>query len=72
MSGACNTEALMARDKMSSILERLREKGLPSPEKARKILEDGEIDGRPLTPAQKRLFGLIASGKVPTKLKKSA
>lgn len=39
-----------------------------SPRKARKILEDGTVRGKPLTPAQKRLFGLIASGKKPTKV----
>lgn len=32
----------------------------PSSAKARKILRDGTIKGRPLTPAQKRFFGRIA------------
>lgn len=37
-----------------------RRKGAPSPAKARKILRDGEVDGRPLTAKQKRFFGAIA------------
>ncbi len=31
------------------------------PEKARKILQDGEVNGHPLTEAQRRMFGMIAS-----------
>lgn len=42
----------------------------PTKAKARKILRDGEIDGRPLTKKQKGFFGLIAGGKKPTRLKK--
>ena len=38
-------------------------KGSPSPAKARKILRDGKIRGKPLTPAQKRFFGAIVGGK---------
>lgn len=38
--------------------------------KAKKILEDGEVGGRPLTARQKRFFGLIAGGGTPTRLKK--
>ncbi len=38
--------------------------------KARKILRDKEIRGRPLTPAQRRYFGLIAGGGVPTRVGK--
>ena len=37
--------------------------------KARKILRDGKIRGKKLTPAQRRLFGLIASGKRPKRTK---
>lgn len=33
-----------------------------SPEKARKILEDGEIRGKPLTERQKRFFRARAAG----------
>lgn len=36
--------------------------------KAKKILKDGEINGKPLTDKQRKLFGLIASGKAPTRL----
>jgi hypothetical protein len=32
--------------------------------KARKILKDGTIRGKPLTTKQRRYFGAIASGKV--------
>jgi hypothetical protein len=38
-----------------------------SREKAKKILRDGEIRGKPLTARQKRFFGLIAGGKIPTR-----
>ena len=41
----------------------------PSQEKAKEIIRDGTVHGEPLTPAQWRLFYLIASGKKPTKLK---
>lgn len=34
-----------------------------SQEQACQILEDGEVNGAPLTPAQQRLFGAICSGK---------
>lgn len=38
-----------------------------SKEKAKKILADGTVHGKPLTERQKRFFGLVASGKKPTK-----
>lgn len=31
--------------------------------KAKKILKDGKVHGKKLTPAQKRYFGWIAGGK---------
>lgn len=34
----------------------------PTPAKARKILKDGKVKGKPLTPSQRRLFGHIAGG----------
>ena len=34
-----------------------------SPTKARKILHDGSVRGKPLTPKQRGLFGARASGK---------
>lgn len=46
-------------------------KGMPNKltkKKAKKILEHGEVRGHALTGKQKRLFGLIASGKKPTRL----
>ena len=42
--------------------------GKMSAAKAKKILKDGEVGGKPLTPDQKKLFGLIAAGKVPSRL----
>lgn len=41
----------------------------PSQAKAKEMLADGTVHGEPLTPAQVRLFGLIASGKKPTRMK---
>jgi len=34
-----------------------------TPRKAKKILEDGEIRGKPLTEKQRKFFGAITSGK---------
>jgi hypothetical protein len=39
--------------------------------KAKKILKDGEVNGKPLTARQKRFFGLIASGERPSRLMKA-
>lgn len=38
--------------------------------KAKKLLRDDEVRGRPLTGPQKGLFGLIAGGGRPTRLKR--
>lgn len=40
-----------------------------SQSKAREMLHHGEIHGRPLTKAQRGLFGIIASGKTPRRAK---
>jgi hypothetical protein len=46
-------------------------KGAPvSREKAKEILSHGEVHGKPLSSAQKGLFGLIAGGSKPTRLNK--
>jgi len=42
----------------------------PSQHKARKILKHGSVRGKPLTPKQRGLMGVIASGKKPTRVKK--
>lgn len=42
----------------------------PSRTKARKMLHEGTANGRPLTKKQRGLFGVIASGKRPTRAKK--
>jgi hypothetical protein len=50
-------------------LSQLGEKeGLPSKEKAKKMMKDKEAHGKPLTKKQKGLFGMIAGGEKPTKL----
>ena len=41
-----------------------------SRKKAKKILKHGEVRGKSLTKPQKGLFGLIAGGKKPTRIKK--
>lgn len=38
----------------------------PSPAKAREILHDGAVGGKPLTPKQRRFMGAMASGKART------
>jgi len=40
--------------------------------KAKKILKDGKIRGKPLTKKQKAYFGLIAGGGKPTRTKAKA
>lgn len=42
---------------------------LPSPEKAKTMLKEGVANGKELSPGQKRLFGLIAAGKMPSMMK---
>ena len=45
-------------------------KAMPaSKAKAAEMLRHGEVNGKPLTEKQKGLFGLIASGKKPTRMK---
>lgn len=50
-------------------LSQVSEKDLPSQEKAKKIMKHGEIGDKPLTKKQKGLFGLLAGGEEPTKMK---
>ena len=55
-------------------LERNREVEVPGAsmvgvEKAKDIMRHGEVHGRPLTSKQKGLFGLIASGRRPTRMR---
>lgn len=54
---------------MADTLTGRRKRG-PSPEKAKKMLRDNSAQGRPLSPAQKGFFGLIAGGGTPTKTAK--
>jgi hypothetical protein len=39
-----------------------------SPQKAKKILTEGEVRGKSLTGRQKRFFGFVAGGGKPTKI----
>lgn len=43
--------------------------GPVSMEKAKEIMHDGTAHGKPLTPKQRGLFGLIAGGEEPSKKK---
>ncbi len=45
----------------------MAKKRWPSRSKARKMLRDGTIRGKKITKRQRGLFGLIASGKRPTR-----
>lgn len=38
--------------------------------KAKQILKEGEIGGKKLTAKQKRFFGFLAGGGIPTRLKR--
>lgn len=40
---------------------------LPTKKKAKKIMQDGTVRGKPITPKQGGLMGVIASGKKPQK-----
>lgn len=64
-------EKATAGNALSAIIGQMSEGGVVSPAKARKILEDGEIDGKPLTEKQRRFFGLIAGGGKPTRIRSS-
>ena len=45
-------------------------KGLPTQAKAKEILHDGSVRGKPITTKQRGLMGIIASGAVPKKVRK--
>ena len=42
----------------------------PTKEKAKKMLKENQAQGKPLSKAQKGLFGVIAGGKKPTRVKR--
>lgn len=42
-------------------------KGYPSKSKAKKMLHDGVVRGYKITNKQRKLFGVLASGKKPKK-----
>jgi len=45
-------------------------KSLPSQGKAKEILKDGTVRGKPITTKQRGLMGIIASGAIPKKIRK--
>ena len=45
-------------------------KQYPTQAKAKEILHDGSVRGKPITKPQRGLMGIIASGKVPKKVRK--
>jgi hypothetical protein len=45
-------------------------KSLPSKDKAKKMMDDGTVRGKPITTKQRGLFGIIMAGKAPMKVKK--
>lgn len=55
---------------MSDTLRGRRKRGAPvSQEKAELMMHEGTIKGHPMTSKQRGMFGMIAGGKTPTKLK---
>ena len=54
---------------MSDNLSGRRKRGSVSQSKAKEIMRDGTAQGHPLTDKQRGYFGMIASGKMPTKSK---
>lgn len=47
-----------------------RKRQLPTKAKAGEMLEHGEVRGKPLTPGQKGLFGMIRGGGTPTRMRR--
>ena len=45
-------------------------KGLPTQAKAKEILHDGTVRGKPITTKQRGLMAIIAIGKTPKKVRK--
>ena len=48
----------------------VKKKSLPTQDKAKKMMDDGTVRGKPITTKQRGLFGIIMAGKTPTKVKK--
>jgi len=47
----------------------LKKRALPTQGKAKEILKDGTVRGKPITTKQRGLFGIIVAGRKPTKTK---
>ncbi len=43
-----------------------KKKSLPSKDKAKEMMDDGTVRGKPITTKQRGLFGIIMAGKAPT------
>jgi hypothetical protein len=48
----------------------LKKRALPTQGKAKEILKDGTVRGKPITTKQRGLFGIIVAGRKPTKIAK--
>ena len=65
MLGSKLSEALTNLKKKGKVQGKKGKKKGISKSKAREMLHDGTVHGKPLTEAQRGLFGIIASGKKP-------
>ena len=70
MLGSKLSEALTNLKKKGKVLGKNGKKKGISKSKAREMLHDGTVHGKPLSNAQRALFGLISSGRKPTRLSK--
>ncbi len=43
-----------------------KKKSLPTQGKAKEMMDDGTVRGKPITTKQRGLFGIILAGKTPT------
>ncbi len=48
----------------------IKKKSLPTQGKAKQMMDDGAVRGKPITTKQRGLFGIIMAGRTPTKVKK--
>ncbi len=48
----------------------IKKKSLPTQDKAKQIMQDGTVRGKPITTKQRGLMAIIATGVTPKKIKK--
>ncbi len=48
----------------------VKKKSLPTQDKAKQMMDDGTVRGKPMTTKQRGLMAIIATGMTPTKVKK--